>query len=68
MLEFGVGKNMVRAMRFWVEAAGLAVTAEVGMKPTPLGEKFFGADGLDPYLARLSGFVSTFRHDSPLRK
>lgn len=50
MLEFGVGKNMVRAMRFWVEAAGLAVTAEVGMKPTPLGEKFFGADGLDPYL------------------
>lgn len=50
MLEFGVGKNMVRAMRFWVEATGLAVTAEVGMKPTPLGEKFFGTDGLDPYL------------------
>jgi len=50
MVKFGVGKNMVRAMRFWVEAAGLAKTAEAGMKPTPLGEKFFGKDGLDPYL------------------
>ena len=50
MVEFGVGKNMVRAMRFWVEAAGLAVTADPGMMPTPLGQKFFGADGLDPYL------------------
>lgn len=50
MVEFGIGKNMVRAMRFWVEAAGLAVTVEGGMKPTPLGEKFFGEDGLDPYL------------------
>ncbi len=50
MVEFGVGKNMVRAMRFWVEAAGLAVTAKVGMMPTPIGEKFFGEAGLDRYL------------------
>jgi hypothetical protein len=50
MVEFGVGKNMVRAMRFWVEAAGLAAAADVGMKPTPIGEKFFGEDGLDRYL------------------
>lgn len=50
MVEFGVGKNMVRAMRFWVEAAGLAVPAKVGLKPTTLGEKFFGEDGMDRYL------------------
>jgi hypothetical protein len=41
---------MVRAMRFWVEAAGLAVTTAAGMKPTPIGEKFFGEGGLDRYL------------------
>lgn len=50
MVEFGVGKNMVRAMRFWVEAAGLAVTTESGMKPTAIGQKFFSEDGLDRYL------------------
>jgi hypothetical protein len=51
MVEFGVGKNMVRAMRFWVEAADLAVTTEgSSLNATPLGEAFFGQDGLDPYL------------------
>jgi len=42
---------MVRAMRFWVEAADLAVTTEgSSLNATPLGEAFFGQDGLDPYL------------------
>jgi hypothetical protein len=50
MVEFGVGKNMVRAMRFWVEAAGLAVTCDAGLRPTPIGETFFGENGLDRYL------------------
>lgn len=36
MVSLGVGKNMVRAIRFWSEAAGII--------------KFQGKDGLDPYL------------------
>jgi len=51
MVEFGVGKNMVRAMRFWVEAAGLAEPADArNLKPTPIGNLFFGTNGLDRYL------------------
>src|SRR5688572_10567858 len=35
MVELGVGKNMVRAIRFWVRAAGVAIASEVGsMTPT----------------------------------
>lgn len=51
MVEFGVGKNMVRAMRFWVEVTGLAEsTGPKEMCATPLGELLFGEDGLDPFL------------------
>jgi len=51
MVEFGVGKNMVRAMRFWVEAAGLVESlGSKELKPTAIGNLFFGKDGLDPYL------------------
>ena len=51
MVEFGVGKNMVRAMRFWVEAAGLAKVASARqLEITPLGIEVFGPNGLDPYM------------------
>jgi len=51
MVEFGVGKNMVRAMRFWIEATGLAEpTGSKSMRPTPLGDLLFGKNGLDPFL------------------
>ena len=46
----GVGKNMVNAIRYWLQAAQLIVPAQPGFKTTPLGDKIFGKRGFDPYL------------------
>lgn len=51
MVELGVGKNMVRSIRFWVEATGMATVANDGaLRATWLGELLFKEDGLDPYM------------------
>ena len=51
MVELGVGKNMVRSIRFWVEASGMAELAEGGgLRPSWLGNLIFGSRGLDPYM------------------
>ncbi len=51
MISLGVGKNMVRAIRFWVQAAGLAQPAQNGgYIITPFGRAIFDADGFDPFL------------------
>lgn len=50
MVELGVGKNMVRSIRFWAEAAGMVAPATSGMAPTGLGKKIFLDDGFDPFL------------------
>jgi len=51
MVELGVGKNMVRSIRFWVEAAGIAQPAvNGGLEPTALGRLIFGDKGHDPFL------------------
>jgi Protein of unknown function (DUF4007) len=51
MVELGVGKNMVRAIRFWVEAASMARTVgKAGLEATPLGRTVFGRKGLDPFM------------------
>jgi Protein of unknown function (DUF4007) len=50
MVELGVGKNMVRSIRFWVEASGMARPAQTGLEPTALGQLIFGAKGLDPFM------------------
>jgi len=51
--EFGVGKNMVRAIRHWGLACGtLESVPETGggYRPTDFGEQLFGDQGWDPYL------------------
>ncbi len=56
-LELGVGKNMVRAIRFWGMAAKL-VEGSPGSRPvlsasmvrTRLGDRLFGENGWDPYM------------------
>lgn len=55
-VRIGVGKNMVRAIRFWGLAAGL-ITDKAGprgrqkrLKPTPFGEQLFGESGWDPWM------------------
>ena len=47
----GVGKNMVNAIRYWLQAAQLIKPAQsAGYETTSLGDKVFGKKGFDPYL------------------
>ena len=51
MANLGVGKQMVRAIRFWVEAAKVAKKrGRDDFEVTKLGNKLMNEDGLDPYL------------------
>jgi Protein of unknown function (DUF4007) len=51
MVRLGVGKNMVRSIRFWVEVTGVAEpTAGRSFELTPFGRAVFAEDGFDPYL------------------
>ena len=56
-VEIGVGKNMVRAIRFWGTAARLirddprnTRRQEARCVPTRRGRALFGTDGWDPYM------------------
>ena len=56
-IQIGVGKNMVRAIRFWGLAAKLIAEAPQSLKrqapnlaQTPLGDTLFGKSGWDPYM------------------
>ncbi|HMG03836.1 MAG TPA: DUF4007 family protein [Chthoniobacterales bacterium] len=52
MVDLGVGKNMVRAIRFWAHAAGMieSRTKGAGHSVTELGRAILGIDGADPFL------------------
>ena len=51
MIELGLGKNMVRALRFWIEAAGVArPVSGRGIGLTEFAHAVFRPQGLDPYL------------------
>lgn len=52
MVKFGVGKNMVRAIRFWAESfAILNTTKGTGaFGVSPFGDAIFGKKGFDPFL------------------
>jgi len=51
MVQLGLGKNMVRSLRFWVEAMGLAIPSEIrGLSLTHFARAVFSQDGHDPYL------------------
>src|SRR4051812_28985030 len=51
MIALGVGKNMVRSLRFWVQAAGVAeARREGGYAITPFGKAIFSRRGHDPFL------------------
>lgn len=58
-VTLGVGKNMVRAMRYWAEAFKVLDRTPNAERPrlddsipTPFGERLLGAQGRDPYLER----------------
>lgn len=51
--RFGVGKNMVSAIRHWALASGvLEEGAGNTVQTAPLGEMLFGKHAVDPYLER----------------
>ncbi|WP_295454004.1 DUF4007 family protein [uncultured Thiodictyon sp.] len=49
-VTLGVGKNMVAAIQYWLQATRVITRTPDGLRPTALGEAVFGEDGLDPYL------------------
>lgn len=54
MVELGVGKNMVRAIRFWATATGIAENfGPKGWRITRFGDAILGDGGFDPYLEDL---------------
>lgn len=51
MVALGVGKNMMKAIRFWVQAAGVAETSkEGGYAVTDFGKALLSESGHDPFL------------------
>jgi hypothetical protein len=51
MVRLGVGRNMVKSIRFWVQAAGMAATTKSGIEPTSFGKSILDEkSGFDPYL------------------
>lgn len=50
--RFGVGKNMVAAIRHWAQVAGILVESAAAktVRATALGDRLFGTQGLDPYM------------------
>ncbi|MGY8666994.1 DUF4007 family protein [Bradyrhizobium sp. UFLA05-109] len=55
MVRLGLGKNMVRSLRFWAAAMGV-VTPGTGRTPaiTEFGAKVFAPNGYDPYIEHSS--------------
>jgi hypothetical protein len=51
MVDLGVGKNMMRSIRFWAQAAGVvATTQDRGYLLTEFGTCLLGEGGRDPFL------------------
>ncbi|MBL8517294.1 MAG: DUF4007 family protein [Betaproteobacteria bacterium] len=51
IVSLGLGKNMVEALRCWIEAFQIATKQESSWVLTPVGSLIFSPDdGLDPYL------------------
>jgi len=54
LVRLGVGKNMVRSIRYWCLALGLLENhpdgPKAGLQPTSLGERLLNDGGWDPYL------------------
>lgn len=52
MVQLGVGKNMVRSIRFWAQSADIAITngKAPGHHLTQFATSLLGDNGLDPYL------------------
>ena len=52
IIRFGVGRNMVTAIRHWALACDVICEQDGGYHPTELGDFLFGKDGRDPFIER----------------
>lgn len=58
-VSLGVGKNMVRAIRYWclafkvLSVSGAKSDHQTGLSPTPFGQMLVADKGFDPYLENL---------------
>lgn len=51
MVRLGVGKNMLRAIKFWIQATGIArASREGGFLVTEFGRAILAENGFDPFL------------------
>jgi Protein of unknown function (DUF4007) len=50
VVELGVGRNMVRSIRYWLLATQMAELDGLNLRATTLGTNLLGAQGWDPYL------------------
>lgn len=51
MVSLGLGKNMVRSLRFWLQASGVATAQKGGaFSATDFGKAILGKRGADPFL------------------
>jgi len=50
VVELGVGRNMVRSIRYWLLATQMAELDGLNLRPTKLGSDLLGVHGWDPYL------------------
>lgn len=48
--RFGVGRNMVSAIRYWATGTGILTETKDGLVTTWLGNMLFGQGGIDPFL------------------
>jgi hypothetical protein len=53
MLELGLGKNMIRSLRFWLEAFNVASANKGSWALLPFGKTVLGPDGFDPFIERV---------------
>ena len=54
MVELGLGKNMVRSLRFWAAATGVITPAGRPPSISEFGRQIFGEGGFDPFIEHVS--------------
>lgn len=52
ILSLGLGKNMVKSLRFWLDAFDVAAPVDGAWALKPFGAALLGSDGADPFIER----------------
>lgn len=52
ILQLGLGKNMVKSLRFWLDAFDIAAPSDGAWQLKPFGAALLGSSGVDPFIER----------------